>query len=210
VSEAPVRGEDVAEAVRVLAAGGAVAYPTETVYGLAVDARSANAVAGLLELKGRDEGRGISVLVTDLTMAAPLLSEAAGEAALRLAARFWPGPLTLVLPAAPGVPAALLGPSGGIGLRCSSDAWASALVARFGAPLTATSANVSGRPPARSAAEASAAFASAAKPPFVLDGGDRRGSEVSTVVEFAAGRATVLRAGAIATDAIAAVIPVSS
>jgi L-threonylcarbamoyladenylate synthase len=210
VSETPVRERDVDEAVRVLAAGRAVAYPTETVYGLAVDARSARAVGHLLELKGRDEGRGVSVLVTNLAMASPLLAAPAGEVALRLAERFWPGPLTIVLPAGCDVAPELLGPSGGIGLRCSSDAWASALVAKFGAPLTATSANVSGEPPARSAAEARAAFAAAASPPFVLDGGERRGSEVSTVVEFAEGRATVLRAGAVSIEAIGAVVPVSN
>jgi L-threonylcarbamoyladenylate synthase len=147
--------------------------------------------------------------VTDLSMAAPLLAAAPGDEALRLARRFWPGPLTIVLPAAARVPPVLLGPSGGIGLRCSSDAWASALVTRFGSPITATSANVSGEPPARDACEARSAFASAAVPPFVLDGGERRGSEVSTVVEFAAGRATVLRAGAIDPAAIARVVPVS-
>ncbi len=207
MSEQAVREHDVAEAVRVLRAGGVVAYPTETVYGLAADACRPDAVARLLELKGRDEGRGISVLVTDLAMAAPLLGAAPAGAALRLTERFWPGPLTVVLPAASSAPPALLGPSGGIGLRCSSDAWAAALVARFGAPLTSTSANVSGEPPARCAAESRAAFASVATPPFVLDGGERRGTEVSTVVEFAAGRATVLRAGAIGRDEIAAVIP---
>jgi L-threonylcarbamoyladenylate synthase len=202
-----VREPDVAEAAGVLAAGGVVAYPTETVYGLAVDARSAAAVARLLALKGRDEGRGISVLVTDLAMAAPLLATSPTDEALRLARAFWPGPLTIVLAAAAGVPAALLGPSGGIGLRCSSDEWARALVASFAAPLTSTSANVSGEAPARSAAEARAAFASAASPPLVLDGGERRGTEVSTVVEFAQSRATVLRDGAISRDEIAAVLP---
>jgi L-threonylcarbamoyladenylate synthase len=207
VSEGPVQGDEVAEAARVLREGGVVAYPTETVYGLAVDARSADAVARLIALKGRDEGRGISVLVSGLDMAAPLVASDFDEGAKQLAARFWPGPLTIVLPAAEGVAAALLGPSGGVGLRCSSDAWAAALVAKFGAPLTSTSANVSGQPPARSGPEARAAFASSSAPPFVLDGGPRTSSEVSTVVEFAKGRATLLRAGAIAADAIRSVIP---
>lgn len=202
-----VRDDEVAEAARVLRKGGVVAYPTETVYGLAVDARNPEAVARLLALKGRDEGRGISVLVTDLAMATPLVAGGIDEGALRLAARFWPGPLTIVLPSAEGLAPALLGPSGGIGLRCSSDAWAAALVEAFGAPLTSTSANVSGEPPARSGAEARTAFASSAEPPFVLDGGPRTSSEVSTVVEFAKGRATLLRAGAIGADEIRSVIP---
>jgi tRNA A37 threonylcarbamoyladenosine synthetase subunit TsaC/SUA5/YrdC len=90
-----------------------------------------------------------------------------------------------------------------VGLRCSSDPWAAALLARFGAPVTSTSANRSGEDPARDAMEARAAFPSGV---FVLDGGPRRGSAVSTVVEFAGGRATVLRAGAIGAEEIAAFI----
>lgn len=190
----------------MLAAGGIVAYPTETVYGLGVDARSPKAVAALLALKGRDGGRGISVLVSGLDMAAPLLAEAPPEAARALAARFWPGPLTIVLPASPTVATALLGPSGGVGLRCSSDAWASALVERLGAPLTSTSANRSGQPPARSAMEARAALGSDAASVFVLDGGTRPDSEVSTVVEFSKGHATVLRVGAVSAASIETVI----
>jgi L-threonylcarbamoyladenylate synthase len=220
--DAVVRDGDVAAAVRVLARSGIVAYPTETVYGLGVDARDAAAIAALLELKGRDEGRGISLLVTDLDMASTLLYGEPPEDAVALATRFWPGPLTIVLPAAESVADALRGPSGGVGLRCSSDAWATALVQRLGAPLTSTSANTSGAPPARSAAEVKVAFASHAgaaftsrpnaatdhdaAPLFILDGGERRATEVSTVVEFSKGRATLRRRGAISADSIAAVI----
>jgi len=200
-----VLDEEIARAASVLAAGGLVAYPTETVYGLGADARSPKAIAELIEFKGRDEGRGISVLVTDLEMARPLLAEAPPPDAVLLAERFWPGPLTIVLPAAGSVAVALRGPSGGIGLRCSSDAWAAALVTRFGAPVTSTSANRTGEEPARSAEEATAAFA----PLLVLDGGERRGTEVSTVIEFSNGRATLRRLGAIRAESIASLISLS-
>jgi len=195
----------VEAAAGVLLRGGIVAYPTETVYGLGVDARSERAVEAMVALKGRDGGRGISVLVTGLDMAAPLLAETVPEAARLLVTHLWPGPLTIVLPASAAVHAALVGPSGGVGLRCSSDPWASALVARFGAPLTSTSANPSGAEPARSAVEVHAFFPTGLD--HVLDGGERRGSSVSTVVEFSKGRATVLRVGAIATDVLARLIP---
>jgi len=223
-TDAAVRDDDVAAAVGILAAAGVVAYPTETVYGLGVDARDPAAIATLLRLKGREEGRGISVLVADLDMARGLLADAPCPDAVALAARFWPGPLTIVLPAADSVAEALRGPSGGIGLRCSSDPWAAALVQRFGAPVTSTSANRSGAEPARSAADVRQAFAfdggvtvgrpsratsasrESAAPLFILDGGERRGTEVSTVVEFSKGRATVRRRGAISAESIASVI----
>jgi L-threonylcarbamoyladenylate synthase len=197
-------------AARFLAAGGVVAYPTETVYGLGVDARSSAAIAALLVMKGRDEGRGISLLVENLDAAADLLAEPPGEDARALASRFWPGPLTIVLAASSRVAPQVVGPSGGVGLRCSSDPWAAALVARFGAPVTSTSANASGCEPARSAGDVRSAFphqASGAAPSlFVLDGGARTSSEVSTVIEFSKGRATLLREGAIRASDLASMI----
>lgn len=211
-ADAAVRDEDVAAAAGVLAAGGLVAYPTETVYGLGADAGRASAIDRLLECKGRDEGRGISVLVDSLDAASSLLLEPAPAGARLLAHRFWPGPLTIVLPAASGVAAALLGPSGGVGLRCSSDPWARALVRAFGGPVTATSANRSGHEAARSAEDVRAALELGATPPgqapsvFVLDGGPRRGSEASTVVEFSKGRATLLRRGAVPAESIQALV----
>jgi len=205
-----LRTDEIAAAARVLACGGVVAYPTETVYGLGVDARNAAAIAQLIELKGRDAGLGLSLLVSGMDMAVSLLAERPPPQALLLAERFWPGPLTIVLPAAASLASELRGPSGGVGLRCSSDPWASALVARFAAPLTSTSANRSGAEAARSAGEVRAAFAGAAeRSPFVLDGGSRRGSQVSTVIEFCEGTAMVLRAGAIGESAIASIIPLA-
>ena len=115
MSEAPsedARGREIAAAVRVLAAGAVVAYPTETVYGLAVDARDAAAVEHLVALKGRDEGRGISLLVESLAMGRPLLAGPPPAGACALAERFWPGPLTIVLAASASVADALRGPSG--------------------------------------------------------------------------------------------------
>lgn len=230
-----VSDEEVAAAARVLAAGGIVAYPTETVYGLGVDARNPKAIAELIALKGRDEGRGISVLVTDLDMARSLLAEAPPAGAVALAARFWPGPLTIVLPAASTVAPSLKGPSGGIGLRCSSDAWAAALVLRFQAPVTSTSANQSGMDPARDAEEAGRVLCSGPAetdkhrylvtacttpftpsqpapeeaPRYLLDGGERRGSDVSTVIEFSKDRATLRRIGAIRAETIASLVALS-
>ena len=200
-----VREDDVAEAARALARGGVVAYPTETVYGLGVDARRDDAIASMIALKGRDEGRGISLLVTDLEMARPLLGAPPPADALALTRAFWPGPLTIVLPASKSVAPSLVGPSGGVGLRCSSDPFARRLVEAFGAPVTSTSANRSGEEPARSAAEVRRAFGEEGLA-YILDGGDRTDSSVSTVVEFFEGRASVRRAGAVRTESIASII----
>jgi len=121
--------------------------------------------------------------------------------------RFWPGPLTIVLPAAKHVAPALVGPGGGVGLRCSSDPVAAALVTALGRAVTSTSANPSGQPPARTAEEARRYFRSGVD--AFLDGGARVDTTVSTVVEFLQSRAYLRRAGAIDAAAIAALAPLS-
>ncbi|HYC55171.1 MAG TPA: L-threonylcarbamoyladenylate synthase [Candidatus Binatia bacterium] len=191
----------------MLRSGALVVYPTETVYGIGADAADAGAIERLLELKGREGGRGISLLVEDLASAASLLAEAVPFGAHALARRFWPGPLTIVLPAAASVAEALVGPGGGVGLRCSSDPMASSLVRCFGGPLTSTSANVSGQAPARTVEDARRSFPKGIG--AFLDGGARRDSSVSTVVEFLGSRAYLRRAGAIDMADLAAVVPFS-
>lgn len=176
-------------------------YPTETVYGLGADARSAEAVERLLDAKGRDAAKGLSVLVAGADAAEGLCAQPLSDSTRALLERFWPGPLTVVLPAAAGVAAPLVGDTGGIGLRCSSDSCAAALLDAFGGPITATSANRSGEPAASDVATARASFG-----PVVdayVDDGPRRSSSASTVVELSSGRFYLRRAGAIAASAIA-------
>jgi tRNA threonylcarbamoyl adenosine modification protein (Sua5/YciO/YrdC/YwlC family) len=191
------------EAVAALRAGKAVVYPTETVYGLGVDARSDRAIRLLLELKGREAAKGVSVLVASLAAARSLLADEPPAAANALAAAFWPGAVTLVLAAGPHVPKPLLGARGGVGLRCSSDPVARALLASFAAPITSTSANPSGSTPARTVAEARAYFRD--RVAAYVDDGPRTSVAVSTVVEFFEGRAYLKRAGLVGIDALRAV-----
>ena len=207
VDPAAPQRDALQEAAKWIRNGGLVALPTDTLYGLAADPFRADAVARIFAVKGRDAGRGIPLIAADRAQIANHLGvlPPIGE---RLAERFWPGPLTIVMPASDAVAQALRGPSGGVGLRCSSDAWARALVAAFGAPITSTSANASGSAPARSAAEARASFADAASV-YVLDGGERRGSDVSTVVEFLKDRATLRRPGAVSAQQLASVVALS-
>lgn len=188
-------------AVSALGRGGLVVYPTETVYGLGVDARCGAALDRLLRVKGRSAGLGISILVADLEAARPWIQGELPAAAVRLAERFWPGPMTLVLPASPVVNTALVGPAGGVGLRMSADHVAARLVAEFGAPLTSTSANPSGSAPATDAARARAYFKSDVQ--AYIDDGPRDSSAVSSVVEFLDGRAYLRRIGAISAEEIA-------
>lgn len=195
----------VRDAVAALSAGRLVVYPTETVYGLGADAMSPAGLTALLDLKGRNAEKGLSVLVADIDSAGPLLAAEPPAGAQALARALWPGPLTLVLPAASSLPAVLVGATGGVGLRCSPDPLAAALVRDFGRPITSTSANPSGLPAATDIAAARAYFGD--RVACYLDGGPRMGSAVSTVVEFLKGRAILRRAGAVDARRLASIVP---
>jgi L-threonylcarbamoyladenylate synthase len=188
--------------VAALAAGGLIVFPTETLYGIGADARSAAAVARLVRVRGRDEGKPILLLVRDLAMAATVAADVP-PAARRLAARFWPGPLTLVLPARDDLPAALTAGTGTIGVRAPGHAVAAALVEGLGGPVTAPSANPPGAAPSRRVAEARAYFGDAVA--VYVDGGELPGG-VSTVAAVEGDRVRVLRAGAVAEAALRAAL----
>jgi L-threonylcarbamoyladenylate synthase len=188
---------ELSEIAGLLNAGRIVCVPTETTYGLAADARSAAAVDAVAALKGRDETSPIAVIAADLEQARSIAA-VWPEAAAALAARHWPGPLTLVIPAAGDLPARLVGPRG-VGVRVSSHPWCSELAARLGRPITATSANPSGQSAATSVAIARGYFGD--RVAAYLDGGPSSPEPLSTVVAVsAAGELEVLRAGAIGAD----------
>ncbi len=176
--------EHLARAAEHLRAGRLVAFPTETVYGLGVRGDDEAAVAELRRVKGRPEGKPFALLVADPAdmerWAAP------GPGARRLAARFWPGPLTLVVPD---------GRGGQVGLRCPALEAAQELVRLTGAPVAAPSANPSGRPPATNAREALAYFEG--RIAAVLDGGPARMGVASTVVRVEGDSIDILREGAL-------------
>jgi len=184
---------------QLLMTDGVIAYPTETVYGLGGRVTPV-ALARLRQVKGREAAKSFVVLVTGRRMAEEWGIEFPEQAA-RLAEAWWPGPLTLVLPAATGrLPDELRGPTGGIAIRRSPHPAARALVEALGEPLTSTSANPPGAPPAQEAGAISAAFASAvaAGELLVLDGGPLPSSLPSTVVDLTRGEAALVREGAIA------------
>lgn len=176
-----------------LTGGGLIAYPTETVYGFgcSLDPRALERLAGLKRRRGF---RPFLVLASDPAQLPGLVWT---DAARRLAAAFWPGPLTLVLRAAGAIPAALRGEDGGVAIRISPHPGVCAILDALGAPITSTSANLPGDPPAASA-EAAAAAASAldpAEPWLLLDGGTLPASQSSTIVRCVGEDIEVVRAG---------------
>ena len=191
--------DTVAAAVSALVSGGIVVYPTETLYGLGADACSEDALRRLAALKGRDAGKPISVLVSSRAMLLEMVASLS-EAAERLMARFWPGALTLVLPARSRVSTILTGGRGTIGVRISSHPAASALAAELGRPVTATSANPGGVDPAMEVSRARSYFGP--RVDVYLDGGPAPGGPGSTVIVLAGYRAVLIREGAIPISAI--------
>ncbi len=193
---------DLARAVAVLAAGEVVAIPTDTVYGLAASLDQPAAVARIFGLKSRPPTTALPVLVDDPARAAALGVTWDARAAALVRA-FWPGALTIVVPA-PDELARRVGGSGALGLRQPDDATARALLARTG-PLATTSANEHGDPPCTSAEEVDAVFATREGLAGVLDDGPRRAT-VSTVVVLEADGWRVAREGAVSEAALAAVL----
>ena len=146
-------------AVRALRDGGVVAYPTEAVYGLGCDPFNEHAVLRLLTIKGRAVDKGLILIAADHDQLEPLLLPCC-DRILAPVLESWPGPSTWILPAHPRVPVWLTGGSGGIAVRVTAHPLAASLCRRFGAPLVSTSANRSGRPPARTALRARRALGS--------------------------------------------------
>jgi L-threonylcarbamoyladenylate synthase len=175
-------------------AGGLVAFPTETFYGLGAHALDEAAVARVFRAKGRPGDKPLLVLVDSLAMVERVAREVSVRAR-RLMDRYWPGPLTLVLPAHPALPAALTAGTGTIGVRLSGHAVARGLVAAVGTPVTAPSANPHGGASPRTADEVLAGLGT--RVDLVLDGGRTPGGPASTVLDLTGRQAVVLRAGAI-------------
>lgn len=190
---APARGV-LTDAAGALRAGGLVAFPTETFYGLGAAALQPAAVRRVFDVKGRPEGRPLLVLVDSIAMAERVAAEIPPPARA-LMARHWPGALTLVLHARPDVPVEVTAGSGTIGVRLSAHPVARGLVGALGAPVTAPSANPSGLLPPVTAAAVLAHFRDRIE--LVLDGGPTAGGEPSTVLDVTVDPPRVLRAGAV-------------
>ncbi len=182
------------EARKALEQGEVVGYPTETLYGLGVDPFRAEALQRLYRLKGRPSHVPVSVLVRDREMIEPLVTRLS-PLAERLMQAYLPGPLTLVLPARPGLPYELTGGLDKIGIRISSYPLMPHLFSVHPFPLTTTSANPAGLPGARDGRMVLLYFPTGLE--VVLDGGVVQGGVGSTVVDLSGPKPVVLREGAI-------------
>ncbi len=179
-----VHGEDdeaIKEAVWLLQQGGLIAFPTETYYGLGVDPFNRQALQRLFTVKQRTTDKAVLVLVEDQTQALQL-AQSIPHPLQKLIAAFWPGPLTLVCPARPELPALLTGNTGTIGIRQSSHPLAGRLLRAVADPVTATSTNRSGNVPATTATEVEQVFGSEID--LILDGGTTPGGQGSTLVGY--------------------------
>ena len=196
------------ETIAHLQAGRVLAYPTETVYGFGTSIDH-SAVESLVALKKRPAAKPFLLLVNGSDMIARL-GLTLTSAASQLAARHWPGPLTLVLPGGERrVPDRLRGPEGGIAVRWTSHPGLQRLLRAYGEAITSTSANLPGRPPAVTAAEIVQQFGGAVAQELVrvLDGGRLRASPPSTVVDCMSRRPRVIRPGALSAAALRETAP---
>ena len=199
---APATPAALRQAIDVLRQGGVVAYPTDTVYGLAVDATNAKAIARLYEVKGRPDAKAVPLIIGDMGQLDEV-AVAPSPLAQQLMAAFWPGPLTLLLQPCEALPAALRGDSPRIGVRWPAAPLSQALARQFGHAITATSANRSGAPAALSAAETARQLGASVD--FILDGGRAESAEVSTVLDVVSEPPRILRAGKISQRDIEAI-----
>ena len=190
------------EAVRAIRRGGVIAMPTDTLYGLGVDPFQSDAVARIFAVKGRSAERALPLVAADADQVTDRIASLPPRMA-RLASRFWPGPLTLLVVAPPLLAAgAVTGGTGKIGVRVPAHAVARALCAACGTPLTATSANVSGDAPAADPDDVARSLGD--RIDVLVDAGATPGGSPSTIVDATGEEPVLVRAGAIAWEAIEA------
>ena len=185
------------EAARVLRRGGVIAMPTETFYALGVSTSDEVAIRRVCAMKGRPQGKPILALIADRTQLTALVDEIT-SAATTLMERFWPGPLTLIFSASPLLPEVLTAGTGSVGVRQTAHAGLALLLRQVG-PLTGTSANRTGDPPARTAEEVQTTLGSEVD--LILDGGSTIGGLPSTIVDTV-GPIRLLREGPISRQQI--------
>ncbi len=191
---ATTRPDYSSAAAAIIRLGGIVAIPTETSYGFAVDPFNEASLDRLFKVKRRPASKPVLVLI-DSTAQLPRLIERIPEAYEPLIERFWPGPLTLIFPALPSLPEPLTAGSSTLGIRISSNHAATEICRRAGGVITATSANLSGESPARSALVLRSSFADSID--LVVDAGELEAVPPSTIIRCEEDRLVVVREGCI-------------
>ena len=189
------------KAAGIISQGGVIAFRTDTFYGLGADPLNSSAVRRILNLKGREDGKPILLLVSDLADVDRFIIRQSSTFR-KVAHQFWPGPLTLVGEARQELPEELTAGTGTIGVRLASGEDVRALVRACGGALTATSANLSGQLPARSAEEVKNHFPIGVD--LIIDGGEVAVADASTVLDLSGNEARLVREGAIKREQLVA------
>ncbi len=185
-------GMGLKTAVEVISGGGAVAFPTESFYGLGVNATDEKAVQKLFAIKKRPSDQPILILIPTRDMLDRYAARIPATAD-RLIEQFWPGGLTLVFEAGPDTPLSLTGGTGRIGIRISSHPAATGLSRKAGLPITGTSANVSGEPPPTNAEQVVDSLQDTVD--LILDGGETQGGKGSTILDMTVNPPRIIREG---------------
>jgi L-threonylcarbamoyladenylate synthase len=185
----------LARAARVILAGGVVAYPTDTLYGLAVDPRSDRAVDRLFAVKARAGDQPIPLIAAGVEQVEREIAHLT-ELGRRLAARFWPGPVTLVLEARPAISSRLQAGTGTIAVRVPDHTVARLLAAQCGGAITSTSANLSGEPPPDAGSRLAPSIRD--RIDALLDAGPTPGGRPSTIVDVTGTAPLLVREGVVA------------
>jgi L-threonylcarbamoyladenylate synthase len=193
------RDDRLSRAVDVMRRGGIVSLPTETFYGLAADASNREALARLNGLKGKPFDSPILLLLADAGQISQVAADLP-DSFETMAKTFWPGPLSLVVPAREGVPEAITGGRGTVAVRVPGLALPRRLADALGGPVTGVSANRTTRPPCRTASEVCRVFPEGVD--MILDGGPSTGGAPSTVLDLTASPPAILREGAIPASAL--------
>jgi L-threonylcarbamoyladenylate synthase len=195
--------DPIDKAAGVVLAGGIIAFPTDTTYGLGVNPFDDSAVSKVYRLKQRQQEKPLILLLSSQEQLENITQEVSEEAK-KLMEHFWPGPLTLIFAASDELKSFSIGHTGKIGIRIPDNPIARKLIDACRIPLTATSANISGQPSARSAQDAIDYFGN--KIEMVLDGGPSRKEMESTVIDLTISPINLIREGQIGLDRIETVI----
>ncbi len=191
--------ESLSQAAEVIDRGGVIAFRTDTFYGLGADPFQQKAVQKIKEFKGREDHKPILVLISDEGQLQRLISPVS-DVFISAADRFWPGPLTIIGPAQAAVPTEITAGTKTVGVRLPDDDKVRSLVRKCGGILTATSANPSAAPPARTAAEVHGYFGD--RIDLIIDGGPAKTDQPSTVIDISGSDIELIREGVIAWSVI--------
>ena len=196
-----------AEAAQIIANGGLIAFRTDTFYGLGADPLNRSALIKIRELKGREDNKPILLLISDMDQLDRFVGDQPGSFVL-VANKYWPAPLTLIGPARSELPTELTAGTDSIGVRLPDDETVRTLVRNCGGALTATSANVSGKPPARTAKEVEDYFPTGID--LIIDGGEVSATEASTVLDLSGSEPRLIREGAVPSEQLEGILKTSS